>query len=44
MYERWGWKLDTTRGEKGYFYRHWPEWPEGLQAKCQYMRLVRDKG
>lgn len=39
MYKRWGWKLDTTRGDKGYFFRHWPEWPEGLKAKCIYMHL-----
>lgn len=38
LYEKWGWELDTTKGENGFFYRHWPEWPEGLQAKCQYMR------
>lgn len=39
MYKKWGWKLDTTRGKKGYFFRHWPEWPRGLKAKCIYMRL-----
>lgn len=39
-YKKWGWKLDTTKGEGGYFYRHWSEWPKGLQAKCQYMKLV----
>lgn len=39
LYEKWGWVLDTSRGDKGYFYRHWSEWPEGLQAKCMYMRL-----
>ena len=26
MYKNWGWKLDESRGEKGYFTRHWPEW------------------
>jgi len=41
IYEKWGWKLDATRGEGGYFYRRWPEWPEGLQAKCLYMRLKK---
>jgi ribosomal protein S18 acetylase RimI-like enzyme len=41
MYKKWGWELDTTRGENGYFYRHWPEWPEGLHAKCMYMRKKR---
>lgn len=37
MYSRWGWVLDTSRGEKGYFSRHWPEWPESVRAKCMYM-------
>ena len=41
MYRKWGLELDTTRGEGGYFYRHWDEWPEGLRAKCLYMRLKR---
>ena len=40
MYKKWGWKLDTTRGGNGYFYRHWPEWPDGVQAKCIYMRKI----
>lgn len=38
IYRRWGFEIDTSRGEQGYFYRHWPEWPEGLQAKCVYLR------
>lgn len=42
IYEKWGWKLDTSRGDKGYFTRHWPEWPDGLKAKCMYMRLNRN--
>ena len=41
IYKKWGWKLDTTRGNNGYFYRHWPEWPKGLRAKCMYMRKKR---
>lgn len=41
MYEKWGWRLDPTRGDEGYFYRHWKEWPEGLQAKCMYMKFER---
>jgi len=41
LYNQWGWQLDTTRGDGGYFYRHWPEWPEGLQAKAMYMRLAK---
>ncbi len=36
MYERWGFRVDK---QKGTFYRHWPEWPEGLKAKCLYMRF-----
>lgn len=38
LYKKWGFKVDE---EKGIFYRHWPEWPEGLQAECLYMRLVQ---
>ena len=34
MYEKWGFQVDTARGE---FYRHWPEWPKGVQAKSIYM-------
>ena len=36
MYKRWGFKVDK---EKGSFYRHKPEWPKGIKAKCIYMRL-----
>ncbi len=35
-YKRWGFVIDK---KKGVFYRHWPEWPDGLKAKCIYMRL-----
>jgi ribosomal protein S18 acetylase RimI-like enzyme len=35
IYKKWGFVVDEKRGT---FYRHWPEWPEGLQAKCLYMR------
>lgn len=35
IYKKWGFVIDE---EKGSFYRHWPEWPEGLQAKCIYMK------
>jgi len=38
MYKKWGFVIDR---KKGVFYRHWPEWPEGLKAKCIYMRLNR---
>jgi ribosomal protein S18 acetylase RimI-like enzyme len=41
-YKRWGWKLDTSRGNKGYFSRHWTDWPKGLKAKSMYMRLRRE--
>lgn len=34
LYKRWGFEIDT---EKGVFFRHWKEWPEGLQAECLYM-------
>lgn len=36
MYKNWGFKIDR---KKGTFYRHWPEWPKRLKAKCLYMRL-----
>ncbi len=35
MYKKWGFSIDYKRGE---FYHHWPEWPEGVQAKSIYMR------
>lgn len=43
MYKKWGFVIDKTRGENGYFYRHWQEWPDNLKAKCMYMRLIRSK-
>jgi len=43
LYEKWGWTLDASRGENGFFTRHWPEWPDGLEAKCMYMRLNNRK-
>ncbi len=36
IYEKWGFKK-----EDGIFYKHWPEWPEGLKAKAINMRLKR---
>ncbi len=39
MYQKWGWQVDESRGDKGYFSRHWPEWPENLTADCLYMIL-----
>lgn len=36
MYKRWGFVIDKNKKE---FYRQWPEWPKGLQAKCFYMIL-----
>ena len=41
LYKKWGWVLDATRGKEGYFTRHWPEWPEGLDANCMYMKLKK---
>lgn len=38
MYKKWGFEIDAVKGE---FYRHWPEWPESVQAKCIYMRFRR---
>ena len=43
MYKRWGWEIDKNRGNKGYFTRHWEEWPKELEAKCVYMILKRLK-
>jgi ribosomal protein S18 acetylase RimI-like enzyme len=40
MYKRWGFVEDK---EKGTLFRHWPEWPEGLQATCLYMRYSNPK-
>jgi ribosomal protein S18 acetylase RimI-like enzyme len=25
IYKKWGWQIDTSQGDKGYFYFHWPE-------------------
>ncbi len=35
VYKHWGFAEDTSQP---HFYRHWPEWPAGLQAECLYMR------
>lgn len=35
LYKRWGFEVDATKEE---FYRHWPEWPDGVKTKCIYMR------
>lgn len=35
VYLKWGFVIDEKKGK---FYRHWPEWPEGVKAKCIYMR------
>lgn len=40
IYKKWGFVIDR---KKGVFYRHWPEWPEGLRAKCIYMRSKKRK-
>ena len=36
LYKHWGFEEDLSRP---HFYRHWPEWPPGLQAECIYMHL-----
>jgi len=38
IYKKWGFKIDTERGE---FYRHWPEWPKEVKAKSIYMRYKK---
>lgn len=35
LYKRWGFIEDASRP---HFYRHWPEWPQAVQAECMYMR------
>lgn len=35
LYKKWGFIVDESRGN---FFRHWPEWPEDVQAKSFYMR------
>lgn len=37
LYTHWGFKEDSS---KPHFYRHWPEWPEGLEAESMYMRYT----
>ncbi|HAM88642.1 MAG: GCN5-related N-acetyltransferase [Candidatus Falkowbacteria bacterium GW2011_GWC2_38_22] len=43
MYNKWGWMLDESRGDNGYFIRHWPEWPKDLEVRCIYMKLKKNK-
>ncbi len=40
LYKNWGFEVDTARGK---LKRHWPEWPEGIEAESIYMRLRRPK-
>jgi len=35
IYKRWGFDVDKARKT---FFRHWPEWPEGVKAESIYMR------
>lgn len=40
VYTKWGWKIDTNRGNNGYFICRWPpEQSDGLNIKCIYLRL-----
>ena len=41
IYKKWGWQIDTSRGENGYTVGHWPEWPDGVIAKSVYLILKR---
>ncbi len=41
IYKKWGWQIDTSQGDKGYFYCHWPEWPDDVNIKCVYLILKR---
>lgn len=40
LYHRWGYEIDS---EKGFTYRRWAGWPEGVQAKCVYMKRGVEK-
>lgn len=39
IYKKWGFVVDVAKGQ---FFRHWPEWPENVNAKCLYMRYHQD--
>lgn len=41
IYQKWGWQIDTNRGENGYVTGHWNEWPDGVTAKSVYLILKR---
>ena len=41
IYQKWGWQIDTNRGENGYIIGHWNEWPDGVIAKSVYLILKR---
>lgn len=41
IYKKWGWQIDTSRGENGYITGHWPEWPDGIFIKSVYLILKR---
>lgn len=43
IYKKWGWEIDTSRGDKGYIVSHWPEWPDGVTAKSVYLILKSNK-
>lgn len=38
IYKRWGFEIDTAKGDGGYFDRHWAEWPLGVKVRSVYMR------
>lgn len=42
IYKKWGWQIDTSRGENGYIVGHWPEWPDHVFAKSVYLILKRN--
>lgn len=39
IYKKWGFEIDANRGT---FFRHWPEWPEGVRAESLYMRRPKE--
>lgn len=42
IYKKWGWIINVSKGNNGYYDLHWEKWPEGLVAKCMFMKLVRN--
>ncbi|HOR01775.1 MAG TPA: GNAT family N-acetyltransferase [Candidatus Woesebacteria bacterium] len=37
IYKKWGWQIDTSRGDSGYIVGRWPEWPDNVFVKSVYL-------